>query len=169
MPSISLPVFAFGSAYIGNYGASAVLTQLTDLRTQGAALTESMPTQFEQVLGKDVQSGNHIFTVQLDFYSDSLMTANLTRGQSISNTSYYSAPATNTYALLLVPPDSTVSSAYYFPKLRTLKVRDVAYRKNAPVGTQITFIAEDRDPNVTLFYQDTVANLISIMGSCSPY
>jgi hypothetical protein len=168
MPSINFPLFAFAACFIGNYGASSVMSPVTELRTNGAILAEAMPTQYEEVLGKDIQAGNHTFTVELEFLSDDPLTAKLARGLPIDATYINTAPAQSLYTLLLVSPDSGQPTSYFFPKLRTLKTRDLRYTKNTPTVTKITFVGEARNPNVTLFYQDTVANLVTTMGGISP-
>ena len=169
MPKITLPQFAFSQAYIGNSGGGVPLTLMTDLRTNGATISEKQDRTWEYVLGNDIQSGNCQFTITLDFYSDGLQTALLCRGLAVGGGTI-NAPLNNSlYSLLLVAANQYAQSSYFFPKLRTLRSRELSYKKNAVTTTRITFIAEDRSPNTTLFYQDTVANLISVMGSQSPF
>ena len=167
MSLINIPIFAFQGVFIGNAGASAVLTQMAEVRTNGAALTETMPTDYRQVLNNRIQSDNHSFNVVLSFYSDDPLTAKVSRGQSITAPYINTAPGNQQYALLLVDPEGTDS--FYFPSLSTIKTRGLNYDKNKPTVTEITFRCENRNPNVTLFYQDTISSLITIMGSQSPF
>jgi hypothetical protein len=169
MPSIPLSVFAFSAIYIGDYDSSAVLTFVPEMRTNGARLLEVSPSTFEQSQGNNVTSGNHVYTVELSFVSDDTLTENIARGLSVNSTNPNGPPGNNQYSLLLLAPDPTLSSNYYFPKIWTLRTIENIYSKTAPTVTNVTFSTEDRNPNTILYYQDTVANLIPIMGSKSPF
>lgn len=170
-PIVNIPLFAFGAAYIGDYGSSSTMTAITDLRTNGANLDEQFPTQYEVLLGKDIQTGNHLFTIDLDFYSDGLLTGVISRGNPITTAAINSAPGTSLYTLLLVAPYANYQDSYFFPNVRTARTRKVKYSKTDPTVLRITFIAENRNPNVDLFYQDTIPNLIADtpLGPISPF
>ena len=169
---INVPIGPPAAVYIGTYGASAVLTRITDLRTSGTTVTETFPQTFVQSLnsgaGDNIQSGNHSIELTLEFYSDSLMTARLTRGLPIDWPYINSPPGVGQYAVLLVAPDPESISNFYFPLLRSTNVRPLGYKKTAATTTPVTLAVETRNPITTLFYQDTLANLVSVMGSISP-
>lgn len=170
MPVIKPLVAPFSSCFVGNYGDSAVLTRLTPLRTGGATIREELPTSPAlRCLGYNVvQSDNWSVRVTLNFIKDSddLITR-LTRGLTIS-ADINTAPGTNQYQLLLVGFDPDTKESYYFPRVRTEKVREIGYTKTAASVLQVTFIGEDRDVNNPIMYTNTPAALAIIMGSVSP-
>ncbi len=145
---------------------------LTDLRTNGASILEEFPTQFEVVLNNDIQTGNHKMTVELEFIADGLSTGLLSRGLYYNPTGGTINAPNNyfTYNLLLLAPGGTLQDSFFFPQLRTIKVRNLQYRKDQATTTRITFSWEQRNVNVTLFYQDTIENLINNtpLGPISP-
>lgn len=167
MPSINIPIFSFAGIYLGNYGVASPLTQIFDMRTNGAQLNEKFPTDFVSVLGNRIQSENHSFDVTLTFYSDADVVSDVSRGRPINDSNAYGAPGNQLYSLLLVDPFATDS--FFFPKISTVKSRTTEYRKDKPIATEVQFRAENRDPNVVLAYQSSVANLIGIMGAQSPF
>lgn len=166
MPAIFVPIFAFAGCYVGTYGATGVMTAVTDLRTNGAKLKEDFPTNYVRVLDNHIQSDNHTFDVTLAFLSDSTLVGALALGRSITASTQYTPPGNQQYNLLLI--DAQGIDSYFFPKLSTLKTRATEYQKDKAVTTEITFRAENRDPNVILAYQASVATLQGIMGSISP-
>ena len=169
---VNLPIGPPAAVYMGTYGASAVLTKITDCRTNGTVVTETFPQSFVQSLnsgaGSNIQSGNHSLEVTLEFYSDSLMTARLTRGLPIDWPYINTPPGVGQYAVLLVGPDPEGISNFYFPLLRSTNIRALPYKKTVGTTTAVTLNVETRNPITTLFYQDTLANLAVIMGSISP-
>jgi hypothetical protein len=170
MPKQTVTIFAFASAWVGDNSATTTpLTQITALRTNGATLKENQPRDYQYILLNDIQSGNCTFTIDLDFYTDALQTTVLTRGLPVNTGTINSPLSNNLYSLLLVAPNQLAQSSYFFPKARTTRSRELAYKKDGVTTTRVTFTCEDRSPNTTLFYQDTLSNLISVMGSQSPF
>jgi hypothetical protein len=167
LPLINIPIFAFSGAFIGNYGASAVLTPITDLRTNGAKIKEDFPTDYVEVLGNRIQNGNHTVDVTLSFLSDSTLVTSIVLGKSINASTEYVAPGEQQYSLLLV--DSQGIDSYYFPRLSAIKTKAVEYSKSKPVTTEVVLRAEARNPNTVLGYQAPISTLIPIMSSVSPF
>jgi len=168
MPIITPTVFPFSALYVGDATSSAVLTSIPELRTEGALISENTPSDFIQTLKNRAQSGNHEVTLVLNFYSDQINTVNLSRGASIANTSPNVVPGQNQYSVLLVAPATYPNSNFYFPAISTIHERKVNYNKDKATITQITFSIEDRDVNTILYYQDSLANLQSIVASKWP-
>lgn len=170
MPVLKPVIAPFSSCFVGNYGDSAVLTRITSFRVQGATIREELPTSpaLRCLDYNVVQSDNWTVKVTLTFLKDNDdMVTRLCRGLTISQ-SINSPPATNQYQLLLLAPDSDVKESYYFPRVRTDKVREIGYSKNNASVLSVTFIAEERNVNNPILYIDTYANLATVMGSVSP-
>lgn len=170
MPALKPIIAPFSSCFIGNYGDSAVLTRISSFRTQGATIREEMPTSNAlRCLDYNViQSDNWTIRVTLSFLKDNDdMVVRLCRGLTISQ-DINSPIATNQYQLLLIAPDETTKDSYYFPRVRTEKVREVSYSKTAPSVIQLTFIGEERNVNNPIVYVNTPAALATVMGSVSP-
>jgi hypothetical protein len=168
MPLITPTLFPFAAAYIGMATSSSVLQVIPELRTNGALISDVTPADFIYASRNYQQSGNHVVSVTLSFYSDDILTFNLTRGLNISNTSSTTPVNNLQYSLFLLAPANYPNGNYYFPVLSTARKRDVEYSKGKPTVTQITFSNEDRDVNVILSYQDTLAVVESAMGSKYP-
>lgn len=170
MPAIKPVIAPFSSAFVGNYGDSVVMTRLASLRTGGALIREEFPTSpaLRALDYNVVQSGNWTVRITLTFLKDSSdLLVRLCRGLTIS-ADLNSPPGTNQYTLLLISPNPDQKDSYFFPRVRTEKVREVNYSKSNATALQITFIAEDRNPNNAIIYANTSAGLVSTMGSISP-
>lgn len=150
---------------------SSALSLIPEMRTNGAQISDETPSEYQRSLGgvgKRIQSANHLVTVSLNFISDDILTFNLSRGQTLTNTMSSAAPAQNQYSLMLVAPTTYANSNYYFPVLSTIKTRKLDYQKGKPLTTEITFSVEDRNVNTVLYYQESLTNLSWIMGSRYP-
>lgn len=167
MPSNIITAQVFSSIYIGNYSSSSPLTLITELRTNGAEISEDLPTTYVTSEDQEIQSGNHIYTVKLEFIADTGIITRITRGLSISG-NINDPISTTQYSLLLLSPDSTKENSYYLPKVRVEKVRKLSYTKRAVTTQVVTFLSEHRLVTTNLMYQGTHSYLDGIMGSKSP-
>lgn len=167
MPSIQPVIQPFAAIYIGDYSASAVLTRIDDLRTNGAVVEDSLPTSFVSSLGRRVQSGNHLVTVTLIFYPDSELVTRIKKGISVSGDETGDF-AFGQYSLFLRSPDDTDTHSYYLPRVDTDRVYRVNYQKDTATTVAVDFIAEARSVSDNIIYKDTVSSLDSTMGSKSP-
>lgn len=167
MPSNSIKAAPFSSAFIGDSASSIALEVISDLRTNGAVISETLPTVFLPSLGRDIQSGNHTVSVTLTFLGDSDLTTKLARGIPISGDPD-DPPGTSLYSLLLLYPDTTEKSSYYFPSMRVDKNFSANYSKGVVTSVAVTFTGEARSVSTNIFYKDTPAALDTIMGSKSP-
>lgn len=168
MPSTSILVSAPDAIYIGDFGVSTVLTRITDLRTSGVRINEDFPTETIPALSyADLQSGLWRIEIVITFLGDGDFPTRLSRGLTISQ-DVNAGPGTSQYALLIVAPDDTITSSYYFPRVRTIKSRNIPYTKSAPTITEVTFLAEDRNPTVSLMYKNTPTGLASALGVRNP-
>jgi len=169
MPTQSPIIFAFSGLYMGQYGQSTPLVSFPYTRTNGATIQETIPySQFEQFNLDINQTENFKINVTLEFLTDNQYVTNLARGVGIGS-AINAPPAKSHYAMLLMSPLDPIQSSYYFPNLYTSKVREVSYGKGKPTSTQIVFEMQSRTANLTMFYQDSLANLKTDMGSQSPY
>jgi hypothetical protein len=147
-----------------------VLFQVPTIRSRGAVIKESYPTEFVQVFGNRIQSDYHTVGLTLTFISSDLITTLLARGVSVFGTSNTPCPsAANQYSILLVSPNSATQTSYYFPAINSLSNYSVGFKKDAVYELEINFQAQARDFNTILFYRDTLPNLVSVMGSRSPF
>jgi len=162
MSSVSTPVGPFTAAYIGNYGQTSVLTQLTSVRTNGGTFQEALPSEYIVSVDGPVQVGNHTVRMVLTFLGTAAETTRLIRGLALS-ANINSPIGQNQYALFVVGPDN-----YYFPQVRTEKTTERRYSKNSPTVTEVTFTAEYRDVTKTLHYVGTLSELATTMGSQYP-
>jgi hypothetical protein len=172
MPARSIIIYPFSLVYVGNYGSSDVLTRVTALRTRGASIEESFPTQWLRCLDdaysyNTIQSDFHTARVTLAFYCGDDMTVRLTRGLSIS-ADINDPPGNANYILLLVAPSETDKESYFLPRVRVEKVREVRYSKEEATVIEVTFLATARNPNTSIIYKNTPAALDSTMGAVSP-
>ena len=124
MPSISLTAQVFSSIFIGNSSSSSPLTVITELRTNGARISEELPTSYVVSEGQEIQSGNHTYSVRLEFLADSGIVTRISRGLSISG-NINDPISTTQYSLLLLSPNPLKENSYYFPKVRVEKSREL--------------------------------------------
>lgn len=168
MAVIELKIGIPTSIYCGDYTDTSPLTLLGAIGTGPINITESLPEQFVPGLDVTIQTGLHEIQATATFYGDSDTLLKLSRGISLSD-SADSAPEFTTYSLLLVYPDDTANSSWYFPQVRVVHNTPLNYSKDAATVLPLNFIWQDRDRYNTIFYKDTIDNLIPIMGSKSPY
>lgn len=169
MPNPNTSVFSFAAAFIGDAAPNtAQLSRIVDLRTNGATISSSIPTEHLVVTKNDVQTGNQIVQVRLSFYSTSDLMVRLAKGISITGDPD-GTPAAQKYSLLLLAPSDSTRDSYYFPDLKTEKIYNIDVLKDAAKIIEIKFEQEDPSVAVKLMRKGTYAELKAIMGSRSPY
>ncbi len=167
MPSINPIIQPFSAIYIGDYTSSSALTRISDLRTQGAVIEDSVPMQFIPSLGRRCQAGNHLVTVTLIFYPDSDLLTRIKKGISVSGDETGDMGKTQ-YSLFLLSPDLTDKHSYYLPRVDTDRVYRINYQKDSAATVAVEFVAEDRSVQTDIIYKNTASVLDGIMGSKSP-
>lgn len=77
-------------------------------------------------------------------------------------------PGNQRYTLLCVSNDISTKSSFLFPVIRTEKTYSQNFAKTGPTEITVSFIAENRDSSQNLVVQDTLADLVTILGGRSP-
>lgn len=167
MSLVTPTVFAFAGVYIGDYGVSVPMTSVRALRTRGARISSGYPTTYIPALGKYIRSGNLLTTCTLAFYSDDDTICRVAMGLSVTAPDINTEPGDQQYSLLLVAPDKTQASSWYFPLMQTKRVVELNYEKQNLTVLQITFAVEDREV-VQHFWKKKSDDLIPIMGAITP-
>lgn len=168
MAVIELKIGVPTSLYIGDSIDTSPLALLGVIGTGPINITETLPEQFVPGLSITIQAGLHEIQATGTFLGDSDTLLKLSRGISLSD-SVDSAPEFTTYSLLLVYPDDTANSSWYFPKVRVVHTTPINYSKTEATVLPLTFIWQERDRYIPIFYKNTIDNLIPIMGSKSPF
>jgi len=170
MPLQQPLIIPFSAVFIGDSTNGGPLTRVNVTRTGGTDIEDSMETRAEPGFNfNGLPIDTHKFVVTVRFYGDDDILGNICLGQSITSIDTNGPIGFTQYSLFLQSPvGSTRKSSYYIPVARTVRSMKFRYGKDQAVGTQITFIAEHRDPTVNIRYKDLDSNLITQMGAKSP-
>jgi len=164
MSRISVPIGPFIATYVGLAGQATALSLLPDQRTGGSTLTDEMPSEYVVSQGNNVQTGNHVVTLNLTFISQSddvkCLAKGIPPGQDPDGT-----PGQTLYALFLQSGDG---DNYYFPSIKTARSLTIPRTKSSPTTIPITFTVENRDASVQLYTSGSLAEVASAMGSQYP-
>lgn len=167
MPKFSTPIGPFSGVYVGLTSQATALTQLSDVRTGGGTIDESLPTEYIVALDAPIQSGNHTVRLTLSFLGNSNEVIRLVRG--LPPGSNINAPIAQTqYAVLVLGADPLGEDNYYLPKVRTEKTSNRAYSKTATTSTAVVFVAENRDVTQNIIYKGNLATIQAAMAGQYP-
>lgn len=165
MPLQTVQIGPFSALYVGLTGQASALTQVNSVRTNGADLSENLPSEYQVSIDAPIQVGNHTASVTLEFLGTADETTCLVKGLPLGS-DVNSYMAQSQYALLLVT--GAGSDNYYFPKVRTERTYRRSYNKRAATTTAIVFTAEKRDVTTPIIYKGTLTYLQGIMSSQYP-
>lgn len=165
MPLQNTPIGPFAALYVGLTGQASALTQVNSIRTNGADLSEGLPSEYVVSIDGPIQVGNHVASVTLEFLGTADETTCLVKGLPLGS-DINSYMAQSQYALLLVTGEG--SDNYYFPKVRTERTYRRSYNKRAATTTAIVFTAENRDVTTPIIYKGTLALMASAAGAQYP-
>lgn len=168
MPTIPTLIAPFEAIYIGNFGSVSVLTRVNALRTKGARLAESLPTEYTPVNDAAETIGNHQVTLTLSFLYDDDLAIRISRGLSITD-STNAVPGSQQYSLLLVHPQYDGKHSFWMPQIRSQQLMALNYDKGSATEMEIQFIAEFRDQTKTLILKDTLTSLLATIGARAPF
>jgi hypothetical protein len=163
MPSQTVVIAPFEAVYIGNYGGIVPLTRLNAMRTEGARIQETLPTEYTSTTDIDEIVGNHAATITLSFLAVDDIIVRLARGLSIT-ASTTANPNMQQYSLFVVHPAYDTKNSYWFPQIRTLKTMELSYTKSNATALQVQFTTEFRDPAKAIIEKNTVAALLTSIG-----
>lgn len=170
MPSLLPKSFSFAAAYVGDASpASAVLTRIGNIRTEGTDVIDNTPTDYLPWLDEVVVTGLRDVTVEMQFYeSSSDLVDKLAMGISVSG-SFADGPSLQKYALLLVAPEASPGRLnFYFPKLRSEVHYESKFVKDGAVVVPVTFKISANELDTLPYYRSTLVNLATSMGARSP-
>lgn len=160
----------FAAVYIGDASSGSVLVPIQTTRTQGATLNESVPGQFLDVAGCEVQADRHKVEITLNFLGDDPLVTKVARGMSTTASAEDGTPDFTKYTLLCVFPDEDANHSYLFPSVYTHRTFNQTYSKSQASVLSITFACENRDRTTALFYKGNLAYIITkIAGGRSPF
>lgn len=162
-----LKIGPFAAFYVGDYGSSDVLTRIVAINTGPINITESLPEQFLPGLQKTIQTGLHEVQGTLNFYGDDDNIIRLSRGIKLTDP-VDGAPEFNTYSLLLLYPDESANSSYFFPQVRFVHNTALNFEKTRATEINLNFLWQDRNRYNNIFYKGNYDDLAAIMGSNSP-
>jgi len=118
---------------------------ISNIRTGGSSVTEVIPDQYFPCLNNSATVDWHTVSFSLTFYNPNRFVMNLARGQ-VPNTSLNSPPDQQIYSMTL----GGLNQSYTFPTIRTVKRLDVNQNKDRATQITINFIAQNRNPDVSL-------------------
>lgn len=170
MPGISPSVYTFASIYLGDAApASGQLVNVPNIRTQGVRISDTTPSTYFPWLGISGMDGLREVRVETQYYdsSSSSIVELASRGVSLSG-DLNDPSDLQLYSLLMVSPNEDVRESYYFPVVRTEIDYSAAFLKDAGIVVPVTFFIQVEDLTKEPYSKETVANLITEMGSRSP-
>lgn len=170
MPGISPSVYTFASIYLGDAApATGQLVNIPNIRTQGVQITDNTPSVFLPWLSVSAMSDLREVRVDTQYYdsSSSSIVELISKGISLSG-DINDPSDLQMYSLLLIAPNEYTRESFYFPKVRTEINYSASFTKDNGIVIPVSFFIQTEDLTKEPYSKDTVANLISEMGSRSP-
>lgn len=168
MPSFNFKAGVFNGIFVGTYLGGDTLIPIPAVNFGPITINETLGETFYPGLQRTLQIGLHEVTINMSFYGDDDIVLKLARGLPLVGGGKDDDPQFSEYVLLLTHPDDTEESSFLFPRVRVAHNMTLNYEKTAVTGTQLTFLAQNRDRSVDLFKMDTVDNLAAELGVRSP-
>jgi hypothetical protein len=167
-----LPEFgAIQRAYIGDASGSGVLTLIRAQRTLGSQWHLNMPTAFEPVAGKKIQSGLITCTFTLTFMDVDDQTTRLAIGNSLSQTNIDDPISNEQFTLLVLAPKQTGYRSFLFPSVQADINAFLNFAKDDGSRVPLTFSAIVDDVsqmNEQIYRQGSWSKLKGILDTRSP-
>ena len=157
----------FSACYIGNFGATAVLTRISSQRTEGSIPEIQTPTEYVVSINEYCQSGNQTISFTLTFYTDTGLPFLLSRSLSVDGAINDVPDPTRKYVLLLINSDTTKQS-YLFNEIGTEISTAPNYNKDSPTKLAVKFNASNIDLSYDICKFGTPSALGALLGSRSP-
>ena len=160
----------FRSIWVGVAGDDDPLIRVTTRRKKGGFLTHDIPEVSLPQYGNDrVPNGLCTLQVKLTFVIDSMIVQNIIYGRDVSNTDSTELPGANNFSLLLCHLDPDAPKSYWIPNLFHIKTRTDNREKLTQQETPVTLYWSDPNQYNLMYYEDTLAALITLMGDRSPF
>lgn len=167
MALLVTPAGPFSSVYVGLVGATSVLTKIPDVRTEGVDVTHGAETVFLPGLNIRVQSGLQIAAFTLQFYSDSDLVFNLSRGNEPGSATTDPITPDNHFVVLLV--NSGAGKSYLFEDISVVPSGIKGnYIKSQPTTYGISFSANNDDLTDDLIQIGTSSALGTLLAGRNP-
>lgn len=165
--------------YIGDAAAATTpLVKLYEGRKDGGFLTCERPESRlskaidetgAQWYGNEVPAADQVLNITLTFVMDTVNAQNLVWGRAVSNTDMNAPSTGNHFSILLMHLDPTKPECYYIPECYPLKHYAINREKMRQQSFPLHLMMTDPNHYNVLFKQGTKADLITIMGSRSPF
>lgn len=168
MASDTVHVGPFSAVYVGVFGASDVLTQITIDTTDVQTIEWEMPEVVNYFLRNSVQTGPQRIAASLTFLSDDPNVVKLANGNFVTTTNQDDASTFAKYVLLLIHTDEEAESSILIPECYTLKSLRYSNSKNDATKTPLTFQWVEPDKDTKIYYKRSASDLASILGARSP-
>lgn len=163
--------FTFSASYIGNTApASSQLTRIPNISTESVPIRDTTPTEYLPWLDQVVVTGPRSVTVSLQYYeiSASRLVDVVSKAISVDG-GFGDVSNLQLYSLFLLAPEDDKDDSWYFPKVKAEFDYNAAFSKDNGIVIPLSFSILVNDLDTIPYYKDTVDNLITVMGSRSPF
>lgn len=156
--------------YVGDFAGVTALTQIPCTLTQGGRFLFEIPEQFEQQEQNSVQSGPFQLTYELTFFPCP-EAERMANGNPIGAANIHTPSGFAKYSILFLAADEDAAESVYVPVCYAKKRYAKGRQKTDTTSVPLIFTWQGRNRFATPlpYYEDTAANLVSVMGLRSPF
>ena len=182
MPTQFVPIGALSGVYVGNAGSSQKLVRLGANRSTGSKFKSAVEQRYLPVIQEPAQVGDATLSFALTFVPDFLdptffiqgvwsnLVMRLAKGNSLEGSVADDAASTfQRFSILMLGPDEDSLHNYWVPVCWSDKEMNTNFDKDRMSITPINFMWQNRNAKVQPYRSGTKAQLITIIGSRSPF
>lgn len=170
MATKSFSAGPFVALYVGHYGASVPLTLINIEQTGDYSIKEDTPREeFIFCTGSYEQSGARTINAALSFMSNDDTAIKLARGLALNASTTYGTSTNQQYVILLVDETSGGNHNILIPRCESANTYAFSRGKSISTDVPVQFRYVAPNLNDTLYVEDTLAAIGSILGPANPF